>query len=80
MVSTGPCQRTLTLSREPRTTALGPFLKGHEARLTDGFSVARLVLLQQPVANQQRDTTLANLDWRGAHGGVWHGRWMSVCR
>ena len=36
----------LTLSQGPRTTALGPLLKGLETRLTDGFPVTRLVLLQ----------------------------------
>ena len=44
--------------------ALGPLLEGRETRLTDGFSVARLVLLQQPAANQQPDATLADLDRR----------------
>jgi hypothetical protein len=39
-------------------------LQRRETRLTDGFSVARLVLLQQPAANQQPDATLTNLDQR----------------
>ncbi len=64
--------------RGPRTPAPGPLLKGLETRFTDGFSVARLVLLQQPAANQQPDATLTNLDWRGARGGVVHGRMMLV--
>ena len=44
--------------------ALGPLLEGREARLADGFPVARLVLLQQPAANQQPDATLTDLDRR----------------
>ncbi len=44
--------------------ALGPLLDGRETRLTNGFPVSRLVLLQQPVADQQRDATLAYLDRR----------------
>ena len=48
--------------RGPRTPALGPLLEGRETRLTDGSSVARLVLLQQPAANQQPDATLTDLD------------------
>ncbi len=44
--------------------ALGPLLQRRETRLTDGFSVARLVLLQQPAANQQPDATLTDLDRR----------------
>jgi hypothetical protein len=42
--------------------APGPLLKGRETRFTNGMTVARLVLFQQPVADQQRDTTLADLD------------------
>ena len=48
----------------PRTPAPGPLLEGRETRLTDGFSVARLVLLQQPAANQQPDATLTDRDRR----------------
>ena len=44
--------------------APGPLLEGRETRLTNGMTVAHLVLLQQPVADQQRDTTLADLDRR----------------
>jgi len=44
--------------------ALGPLLQRREARLTDGCSVSRLVLLQQPAANQQPDATLTDLDRR----------------
>ena len=58
--------------------APGPLLQRRETRLTDRMTVARLVLLQKPVADQQRDTTFADLDWRGAHEGVMHGRWMLV--
>jgi tetratricopeptide (TPR) repeat protein len=32
--------------------ALGPLLEGRETRFPDGMTVARLVLLQQPVADQ----------------------------
>ena len=41
-----------------------PLFKSRETRFTNGTTVARLVLLQQPVADQQRDTTLADLDRR----------------
>ncbi|MFP6758278.1 MAG: hypothetical protein VCC99_08690 [Alphaproteobacteria bacterium] len=44
--------------------ALGPLLEGRETRCPDRISVVRLVLLQQPVADQQRDATLAYLDRR----------------
>ena len=44
--------------------ALGPLLEGREARLADGMTVSRLVLLQKPVADQQRNTTLTDLDRR----------------
>ena len=52
------------MSRGPRTPASGPLLKGRETRCRNRFSVARLVLLQQPVADQQLDATLADLDRR----------------
>jgi hypothetical protein len=39
-------------------------LEGRETRCPDRVPVVRLVLLQQPVADQQRDTTLADLDRR----------------
>ena len=42
--------------------ALGPLLEGREARLADGMTVVRLVLLQKPVADQQFDATPADLD------------------
>jgi len=44
-----------------------PLLKGREARLTNGVAVIHLVLFQQPVADQQQDATLADLD-RCDHG------------
>ena len=44
--------------------APGPLLKGRETRFTNGMTVSRLVLLQQPVANQQPDATLTDLDRR----------------
>jgi hypothetical protein len=46
--------------------APGPLLKGRETRFTNGMTVARLVLFQQPVADQQLDATLADFD-RGDH-------------
>ena len=46
------CVRALTLIHGPCTTALGPLLKGHETRCPDQLSVTRLVLLEQPVADQ----------------------------
>ena len=54
----------LTLSRGPRTTALGPLLKGRETRLTDGFPVTRFMLFEQDVAYQKRDATPADLNRR----------------
>ena len=42
--------------------APGPLLKGRETRFANGMTVARLVLFQQPVADQQLDATLADLD------------------
>ena len=48
----------------PRTPAPGPLLQRRETRRADRFSVARLVLLQQPAANQQPDATLADLNRR----------------
>mgnify|MGYP007114332229 FL=1 len=47
--------------------ALGPLLKCCETRFTNGMTVIRLVLFQQPVANEQRDATFADLDRRD-HG------------
>jgi len=44
--------------------ALGPLLKGREARLTNGMAVTHLVLFQQPVADQQLDTAFAHFAWR----------------
>ena len=48
----------------PRTPAHGPLLEGRETRYRDRIPVTRLVLLQQPVANQQPDATLTDLDRR----------------
>ena len=45
--------------------APGPLLEGRETRLTNGIPVTRLVLLQQPVADQQRDVTLTDLPLDG---------------
>ena len=42
--------------------ARGPRLKGRETRLTDRSPVCRLVLLQDPVADQQLDPALADLE------------------
>ena len=64
MVLTKVCQRALTLINGPCTVTIGPLLKGRKTRCPDRFPVARLVSLQQPVADQQRDTTLADLDRR----------------
>jgi len=50
------------LSHGPCTIA--PLLKGRETRFTDRMTVARLVQFQQPVADQQLDATLADLDRR----------------
>ena len=47
--------------------ALGPLLECQETRFTDGMTVIHLVLFKQPVADQQRDTTLTDLDRRD-HG------------
>ena len=47
-----------------RSKVRGPLLKGRKTRLTDGFPVARLVLLQQPVADQKHDAACANFDGR----------------
>ena len=48
----------------PRTTAPGPLLEGRETRCPNRIPVTRLVLPEQPAANQQPDATLANLDRR----------------
>ena len=42
--------------------ALGLLFKGRETRFTDRMTVARLVLLQQPVADQKLNATPADLD------------------
>ena len=42
--------------------ALGPLFKGRETRFTNGMTLARLVLFQQPVADQQINATPADLD------------------
>ncbi len=57
-----PCLRALALSRGPCAMALGPLFEGGETRFTNGMTIARIVLFQQAVADQQRDTTLADLD------------------
>ena len=44
--------------------APGPLLEGLETRLTDHIPVTRFMLFEQAVADQQRDTTLADLDRR----------------
>jgi len=51
----------------PRTTAHGPLLQRRETRLTDGFPVTRLMLLEQAVTHQKPDAALADLDRRN-HG------------
>ena len=52
----------IALSRGPRAMALGPLLEGREARCRDQIPVTRFMLFEQAVADQQRDTTLADLD------------------
>ena len=47
--------------------AVGPLLKGLEARLTDRLSVTRLMLFEQAVAHQKPKAAFANLD-RCDHG------------
>jgi hypothetical protein len=42
-------------------------LKGRKTSLSDGFPVTRLVLLEQAVAHQKRDTAFAHFDRRN-HG------------
>ena len=48
----------------PRTPAPGPLLQRLETGYRDRIPVTRLVLLQQPAANQQPDATLTDLDRR----------------
>ena len=48
----------------PHTPAPGPLLEGRETRCRDRIPVTRLVLPEQPAANQQSDATLADLDRR----------------
>ena len=50
------------MSRGPCAIAPGPLLKGRKTRFTDRLPVTRLVLLEQPVADQQLNATLADLD------------------
>jgi hypothetical protein len=47
--------------------ALGPLLKGREARFTDRVPVTRFMLFEQAVADQQIHATAADLDRRD-HG------------
>ena len=51
----------------PRTPAPGPLLEGRETRCRERIPVTRLVLLQQPAADQQLDATSPDLDRRN-HG------------
>ena len=44
--------------------AHGPLLEGRETRCRDRIPVTRLVLPEQPAANQQLDATLTDFDWR----------------
>ena len=67
MVLTKPRQTASTLSRGPRTPALGPLLKGLETRCRDRLSVTRLVLFEQAVTHQKPKAAFANLDRRN-HG------------
>ncbi len=48
----GPERRRLLTAPRSVRTAHGPRLKGRETRFTDRHPVCRLVLLQQPVADQ----------------------------
>ena len=52
------------MSHGPRTPAPGPLLEGREIRCRDRIPVTRLVLPEQPAANQQPDATLTDLDRR----------------
>ena len=47
--------------------ALGPLFKCCETRFTNGMTVIRLMLFQQPVAYQKLNAALADLDRRD-HG------------
>ena len=47
--------------------ALGPLLECQETRFTNGMTVIRLMLFQQPVADQKLNAALADLDRRD-HG------------
>jgi len=62
-----PCLRALALSRGPCAMALRPLLEGCEIPCPDRIPVIRLMMLQQPVADQQRHATLADLDRRDDH-------------
>ena len=44
--------------------APGPLLQRRETRLTDGFSVTRLVLFEQAVAHQKPKAARAHFDRR----------------
>ena len=50
--------------------ALGPLLKGRETRFTNGMTVIRPVLFQQPVAYQKLNAALADLDHGDAPGAA----------
>ena len=54
----------LALSHGPCAMAPGPFLEGLETRCRDRIPVTRFMLFEQAVADQQRDTARADLDWR----------------
>ena len=70
--------------------ALGPLLKGRETRFTNGMTVIRSVLFQQPVADQKLNAALADLDRRDPPGaalaeasctecGCWFVGHVTVC-
>jgi len=59
-----PGRETCSPLHGPSTMALGPLLKGLETRRPDGFPVARLVLLEQPVDHQKPKAARAHFDRR----------------
>ena len=62
-----PDRYACAASHGPRTTALGPLLKGRETSLADGFPVTRLVRLEQTAVHQKPKAAFADLDRRN-HG------------